>query len=148
MKDQLSSKNPSVKRFSYALMFVVALAFFGSTAFGDLIKDRPEDVMQAGKNASQGLAPAATLLREAQAIAAHMERDRAYATRVLELSKRNDRSALAALFKADAPSGEVRVLDIKDYTVTISITAFGHTVTFCGSSDHGCSGNTFGLDFK
>ena len=148
MKNSISNRKSHITRFGYALLFAISLTFFTSSAFGDLNRDKPEDVMKAGKNASEGLAQVAVAMREAQAIAAHLERDRAFATRVLELAKRNDRSGLATLFKTDAPTGEVRVLEIKDFTVKISITAFGHTVTFCASSEHECAGNTFGLDFK
>jgi hypothetical protein len=148
MKNPITIHKTRITRFAGALLCAVSLAFFATSAFGDLTRDRPEDVMKAGKNASEGLAQVAAVVREAQAISAHMERDRAYATRVLELAKRNDRSTLATLFKGDAPTGEVRVLEIKDFTVVISITARGHTVTFCASSEGGCSGNTFGLTFK
>jgi hypothetical protein len=106
----------------------------------DLDKDTPETVMQAGKNGVEGLNGYLQTLRELQAVHNRIATDKSHATKVLELARKNDRSGLAALFKKDAPSTQVEVTDVKDFTVTATYKrADGSTVIVCVSNSLGCS---------
>ncbi len=106
----------------------------------DLDKDTPESVMQAGKNGVDGLESFLRTLKEVQAVHSRMASNRQHAAKVLEHARKNDRAGLAALFKKDAPSTQVEITEVKDFTVTATYKrADGSTVIVCVSNSSGCS---------
>ena len=109
-------------------------------------KDTPETVMEAGKHGVEGINNFLSVLKEAQAVSAHMARDKEHAAKVLELAQRNDRAGLAALFKRDAPNSQIEILEIKDFTYKATYKREdGTTVIVCVSNSHGCNGRNFVL---
>src|SRR6185503_17407795 len=78
-------------------------------------KDTPDDVIRAGRNASAELNSMQTALRDAQAITARMERDRAFATRMVEAANKNDKQALTALLTSEARGSQVSIQGIRDF---------------------------------
>lgn len=104
-----------------------------------LDKDTPETVMEAGKNGVAGLQNLGTTIKEAQAISAHMAQDRGHAAKVLELARKNDRAGLAALFQKDAPTTKIEILEIKDFTVRLTL----DRIVVCVSNSKGCGGRNF-----
>lgn len=94
--------------------------------------DTPETVMQAGKN---GQADIATITKEAQAIAARMASDRAFAANLLALAQANDKAGIVKLLKKDAPKSEVTVLTIQDFKLRIRLKTIFGSYDFCFSSD-------------
>ena len=94
-------------------------------------KDTPDDVMRAGRTANAGLTTMMNALKETQAIASRLEKDRAYATRVLEASKRNDRQAVAALFKSEAPRSQIQIQSMADFKIEAIIITDGKQYYVC-----------------
>jgi hypothetical protein len=124
----------SVNRIGRASAAVLALVLVSFTAISALTvdnKDTPDDVMRAGRNANAGLSPMLVALRETQAIAARLERDRTYATRVLEASKKNDRLGLAAILKSEAPRSQIQIQSITDFKVEAIIMTDGKQYYVC-----------------
>ena len=130
---------------SWSHGYPVAAATIANAGDG-VDKDTPDTVMQAGKNGTDGLNAYLGVLRDAQAVSAHMARDKEHSAKVLELARKNDRLGMAALFRRDAPSSQIEITEIKDFTVTyITKAADGKTTVVCVSTSGGCGGRNFVL---
>ncbi len=110
---------------------VVLLSFAGSSALSADNKDTIEDVVRSGRTANAGLTPMLTALSETRAIAARLERDRAFSGRVLEAAKKNDRQGLAAILKAEAPRSQIQVQSISDFRIEAIIITDGKQYYVC-----------------
>ena len=96
--------------------------------------DTVDDVMRAGMTAKPILNSIQAALRDSQAIAARME-DRAFATQVFELAKKDDKKGLADLFKGIAPSSEITIQEIRDWTIRFFVHDSDHGYELCIGDD-------------
>ena len=142
--------------FLFALLLTIP-----SIALADT-KDTPDDVMKAGKQASAdaskllgdlrqrfSAADAKTkpdldneikLVTKLQPLFSRMGSDRAYATQVLNLSLKNDKQGLGALWQSGAQGSAFQIRDIKDWYVYAIVEADGYLYEVCISSNSSCSG--------
>jgi hypothetical protein len=100
------------------LAAMLLLTFAGGTALHADNKDTVDDVIRVGREARAGLGEIEAGLRDAQSITARLAQDRAFAARVLDLAKKNDRTGLAALLKSVAPSSQITVKNIQDFCIS------------------------------
>jgi hypothetical protein len=103
------------------LAAILLLTFAGGTALQADNKDTVDDVIRVGREARAGLGEIEAGLRDAQSITARLAQDRAFAGRVLELAKKNDKNGLAALLKSIAPSSQITVKNIQDFCIGITL---------------------------
>lgn len=125
----------SVRKLS-AIAVLASFALIGSTATYAGKKDTPNDVIRAGKDASEGLSAMEAALKDAQAIAARLQ-DPEVATRVLELSKRKDLKGITDLLKDAASSSQIRVKSVGDITIVITVFMGTKSYQLCiGNCEH------------
>ena len=104
-----------------SLIAVLAmLTFIDATGANAGKEDTANDVIRAGKEASEGLSTMEAALKDAQAIAARLQNPE-IAARVLELAKRKDLKGLADLLKGTASSSQIQVKSVGDIVITITI---------------------------
>lgn len=128
-------------RMSRAFLLALAIGLLAFTTNSTLRadnKDTPDDVMRAGRNAGAELNSTLAALRDVQAITARMERDRAFATQILDAAKKKDKRGLADLLKGEAHSSQITIQDIRDFAIDVFVTVGGKTYRLCISSDGDC----------
>ena len=99
---------------------LATLASIGATGANSGKKDTANDVIRAGKEASEGLSTMEAALKDAQAIAARLQEPEV-AARLLELAQRKDLKGLSDLLKGAASSSQIQVKSVGDIVITITI---------------------------
>ena len=122
----------------FAAMFAAVLVLTSYLPLHAESKDTPDNVMLAGKNASAGLNSAELALKDAQAIAARLGQDLAFATKALEAAKKNDQRGLAQILKSVAPNSQITIQQIGDFFFDAFLTIGGTTYRLCISSSSDC----------
>jgi len=130
------SKNVTQKLMAAAISFAMVLMIVSSVTADS--KDTPEVVMAAGKNASAGLNSTELALKDAQAIAARLGQDSAFATKALEAVKKKDQQGLAQILKSVAPNSQITIQQIGDFFFDGFLTIGGTTYRLCISSSSDC----------
>ena len=131
-------KITSISKIFFATMFAGILLLTNySLLFADS-KDTPANVMLAGKNASAGLNSTELALKDAQAIAARLGKDSAFATKALEAVKKKDQQGLAQILKSVAPNSQITIQQIGDFFFDGFLTIGGTTYRLCISSSSDC----------
>lgn len=153
-------KSPS-KKMATLLLLSAAFLMTASSVIADT-KDTADDVMRAGKQASADIAKllgdvrqrAASadaktkpdfdneikLLNKLQTLFGRMRSDRAYATQILNLSLKNDKQGLGALWQSNAPGSAFQIREIRDWSVYAIIEVDGYLYELCVSSNSSCGG--------
>jgi len=115
---------------------LASFALIGSTTSYGSRKDTQNDVIRAGKDASERLSTMEAALKDAQAIAARLQEPEV-ATRVLELAKRKDLKGLTDLLKGAASSSQIRVKAVGDITIIIEVFIGKKSYQLCiGNCEH------------
>jgi hypothetical protein len=132
MKRVLKSRSlVAVAPFFFATLLLAVLAFSCHSAPSTNDKETLEDVIRVGRAAGPALNSIVAAVKDSQAIADRME-DRAFATKVLELAKKNDKQRLADLFKGVAPNSQITIKEISDFWVAFGLqTPDGHSYELC-----------------
>lgn len=163
----MKSKNLKVLGAFLVVIVMITSGFFVSQAAGTqavevrtdnvfidpagLDKDTPEDVATAAKNAAAKIREqlkttekneAKAVLREAEAAFQRIAQDRGTAQRILELSRKKDKTGIKSILKQNAPTSDIEIQEVKDFTITVSFSVRGYYVSACGSSTSGCSGGS------
>lgn len=115
----------------FLTLTVLLLAFAGNTALHADNKDTVDDVIRVGRDARAGLGEIEAGLRDAQAITARLAQDRAFAAKVLDLAKKNDKQGLAALLKTVAPSSQITVKEIQDFCIANTLCTQSRCYDLC-----------------
>jgi hypothetical protein len=115
---------------AFVLILAMALLVFTSSALRADNKDTIDDVVRAGRAAGPGLSTMQAALRDAQAISRRLE-DRAFAGRVLEAAKKNDKQGVAALLKTAAPTSQITVKEIHDFCIDTFLCTDNHCYRLC-----------------
>jgi hypothetical protein len=131
-------KITSISKIFFVTMFAVVLVLTNYLPLHAGSQDTPDNVMLAGKNASAQLNSMELGLKDAQAIAARLGQDRAFATKALEAAKKNDQQGLAQILKSVAPNSQITIQQIGDFFFDGFLTIGGTTYRLCFSTSSDC----------
>ena len=137
-----------------AVLLMTALSGIADT------KDTVDDVMKAGKQASTDSAKLLSDLKQRlsgadsknkpdleneiklvarlQPLFSRIGNDRAYATQILNLSLKNDKQGLGALWQSGAQVSAIQIREIRDWSVWGIIEVDGYLYEMCISSNSSC----------
>jgi hypothetical protein len=108
----------------------------------EMDKDTPETVAEAGKNGARLTKDLKSAIEEANAIFERLKNDKAHATQVLDLAKKGDKNGIYTLLKRVAPKGNLKIEEIKDFTIKFTVSVGDVLIGACGSSEKGCAGKS------
>ena len=136
MKNRLGPiQTKRISNASVAALTLTLVVFAGGTALRADSRDTVDDVIRVGRDARAGLTEFEAALRQAQAIAARLSQDRAFAASVLELAKKDDKVGIANKIATVASGSQITVKSIRDFTLDITICSKGICYELCMGDD-------------
>lgn len=117
----------------------------GSLRLTRLLNDLTKQAGQGDASAKEKTSARIAGAKKIQPLLARLAHDRAFAKQVFDLSEKNDRQGLGALFGREL-GVEVRIQEIKDFTLFTEFSLSGHTYHVCVSSDANCGGEDLDLE--
>jgi len=124
-----------VSKASVTALMLTLVVFAGGTALRADSRDTVDDVIRVGRDARAGLTEFEAGLRQAQAISARLAQDRAFATSILELAKKDDKAGIANKLTTVAPGSQITVKAIRDFTLDITICSKSICYELCMGDD-------------
>jgi len=136
MKNRLGPmQTKRISKASVAALMLVLVVFAGSTALRADSRDTVDDVIRVGRDARAGLTDFEAGLRQAQAITARLAQDRAFATSILELAKKDDKVGIANKLVTVAPGSNITVKSIRDFSLDITVCTKSKCYELCIGDD-------------
>src|SRR5262249_1307278 len=114
----------------FAMALGAVIAFAAHSVSPALDNETPVVVIRVANAARPELESRLAAVRDAQAIVTRLQ-NRAFAAQVLDVSRKNDKKALSDLLKSAAPSRQINVTAIDDFTITFSFGTDSHDYTLC-----------------